>query len=298
MKKRGGWSVIVLISFSILFSVLCVLVMYALDRHSFLLQKVPHSISGNIWFPLISDFMLAVPANAICAFALWQTWYYHKLDEESLYPEIRMESAVLKMRLVDWDGFANWAERRENFTQEWLDEMQDYRQKHKMESDRATYSNLGFLCLQAELLLKGGESICRMKIEEIAIQAGDQEYKLKFRQNSRKFLTEYENGQEKYQIDWVLDFDDIYAIPKKKVSSQKTFWNDMYEILFDDNCNVTKRSMTWTISMKIYYGVNVTKRKRTPISAEWKIWWDWGTRKKFDNHAKECYSKNAWFKVT
>lgn len=297
MRKRGGWSVIVFLAISILLSVFCIPIMYVLDRHLLLLQEIPHNISGEIWFPIISDFILTIPANAICVFALWQTWYYHKLDEERLYPEVCMESAVLETQLVDWDGFETWAAGQRDFTQEWLDKLQDYRHKHKIESDMETPSNLGLLRLKAKLLLKEGESICRMEMEDIAIRIGAREYKMKFEEKSRKFVTNYKNGQEKYQIDWELDFDDMGVLPKSKTNSREDFWNDMYEVLFDGDCDVTKRNMTWMVDMKINYGVNETKRKRTTLDVKWRILWDWGKRKKLNDYAMKCKTKNGMFKV-
>lgn len=298
MRKRSGWSVIVFLAISILLSVFCIPIMYVLDQQYSLLQKIPHNFSGEIWFPLISDFILTIPANAVCVFALWQTWYYHKLDEECLHPKICMKSATLEMLLVDWGEFEKSVKCSPNFKQKWWDKLQDYRKKHKLESDGDSFSVLGFLCLHAKLFLKDGESVRRIEMEDITIRIGDQEYVMKFREKFREFVATYKNGQEMYEIEWELDFDDINTVLSEEKNSQKAFWDNIYEVLFDDNCSVTKRNMIWTVNMKINYGVNETKRKRAALSVKWEMLWDWQKRKKPNEYVRRCKAKGGVLKAT
>lgn len=257
-------------------------------------KLVHHHISGEIWFQLVSSWLLALPSIGICAYAVLQTARYRKLDDERLRPELIMKSAEISMCMVNWGGFDHWAETNDEIGVKQQEEYEQYRQRHSRENEDNN-RNLGYLVLRADLLLKSGESVTRIMISEMRVQIGDHQYHMRYvdaAQSDSKagvhifFDRSYNNGQEEYHIEWRPDYENVDAKEEEK------FWNDMYSAVMDMEYDITKKSMEWTIFLNIEYGMNKSQGKRESVSAEWKIRWSGDKRESVNDYmSMQCSEK-------
>lgn len=281
--------------------------MYAIDYNRPKLAGIPHHISGEVWFQLVSSWLLALPSIGICAYALIQTKRYHDLDEERIRPALLMESAEILACMVNWQGFEGWAYKMVR-SEPQLDEYKAYRKNHY------AYDYLSFLEFNADLILKSGESVGRIIIQQIVIQIEKDQYIIKFTDTIDNgqdkfrpgadipFSRSYKNGQEEYHIKWAPDFKDITLekseqegrkrssgvvrqnLGKESDSIQEAFWKDLHNAVVDSEYNTARRDMEWRILMSIEYGMNETRSRKKPMKAVWRIRWH-GT----DSHAVNDY---------
>lgn len=266
------------------------------------LGKVPHNISGAIWFQLIGSLLLALPSIGICAYAVLQTARYHKLDDERLRPELLMKSAEIMMCMVKWQGFDQWVEFKDDIEVQQQDKYIQYRQKHsKEDKNKNENNNLGYLVFKSDLLLKSGESVIQMIISQIMIQIGEKHYLMKFNdvaQGESKvgahifFDRSYKDGQEEYHIEWQPDYESI------AVKDEEDFWNDMYNAVVDPEYDTVRKDMEWRIFLNIGYGINKSQCKKELVSAEWRIKWSGDKREKVNDYmARQC-SQEGIFSVS
>lgn len=321
MKNEFSIKKILIIILAI--SILWGMVMYAIDCSVPCLRRIPHHISGEVWFQLISSWLLALPSIGICAYALIQTKKYHDLDEEHLYPKLLMESAEISMCMVNWTGFDQWVRGKEDICMRQQEEYEQYRKKHGgkqsisetlIQNDES--DNLGYLEFKSTLILKGGESVSRITIQQIAINIGNNQYHMKIANGAETGQSEYEvgarisfnrrykNGQEEYHIIWKPDYECIVCEENEKRSRElsqeftrqkqdvvyahmeKIFWDDMYNAVFDSEYDIVKRDMEWQILMSIEYGINIMRRKRMSKSASWRIRWNGKMREHVNEYTK------------
>lgn len=296
MKQDKSWGK-KLVFFIIAFLVFWLVMMALIDCLAPWLGKVPHNISGAIWFQLISSLLLALPSIGICAYAVLQTARYHKLDDERLRPELLMKSAEVTMCMVKWQGFDQWVEFKDDIKVQQQDKYMQYRQKHSREDKN---NNLGYLVFKSDLLLKSGESVIQITISQIIIQIGDKQYLMKFNDTAQGdskagahiFLDRsYKNGQEEYHIEWQPDYVSI------AVNDEEDFWNDMYNAVVDQEYDTVRKDMEWRISLNIEYGINKSQCKKEPVSAEWRIQWSGDKRENVNGYmARQC-SQEGIFSV-
>lgn len=309
--KKNGFSAVKLLYYMLIFLFFWGIVMYVIDCSVPCLAYIPHRISGEVWFQLISNCLLALPSIGICAYAIIQTKNYHDLDEERLRPELLMESAEISMCMVGWSGFDHWTYSKDGIGVRQQEEYQQYRQNHKWKKvDDEEPDNLGYLVFKSDLILKGGESVRQITIQQVIIRIGNCQYLMKFDDIIEKNPSEcgmnicfdrgYKNGQEEYHIEWHPDYTDIVSIGDEQECQeqsrefvrqgrdadyeqmQENFWNDMYNALVDSEYDVARKDMEWRISMSIEYGINKTRRGKMPESVDWRIRWN-GEKREFVN---------------
>lgn len=297
--KKNGFLIKILLGFMLGYSVVWWLVMCVIAG------GISCAVSGEVWLQLISSWLLAIPSIGICAYALIQTKKYHDLDEERLRPELLMESAEVLMYMVNWAGFDDWAHSKDSIGVRQLEIFKQYRQEHSGkqlngEKAKINYDNLGFLDFKADLVLKGGESVSHITVQQITVLIGNRQYFIKFTDKVKtgvpiSFKRSYKNGQEKYRIEWRPDFKDI--LPEESEHIQEEFWDDMYNAIGDPEYNSTRRDMEWRISMGIEYGLNKSQNQKMPVSADWKIWWNEEETRAINEYTKERLSQEGMISI-
>lgn len=267
--------------------------------------RISCGVSGEIWLQLISSWLLTLPSIGICAYALVQTKKYHDLDEQRLRPELLMESAEVLMYMVNWPGFDDWAYSKDSIGVRQLEEFKQYRQEHvgkQPDGEKAdiSYDNLGFLDFKANLVLKGGESVSQITVQQITVLIGNRQYLVKFTDNTKMgvqidFSNSYKNGQEKYHIEWHPNFKDVVLEENKHI--QEEFWDDMYNAIGDPEYNRARRDMEWRISMGIEYGLNKSQNQKMPVSAEWTIRWNGEETRAINEYTKGRLSQEGMISI-
>lgn len=277
----------------VFFSAVWWFVMYKIDQNvPFLSGFITHCISGEIWFQLISNWLLALPSIGICAYALIQTERYHNLEEEHMRPELLMESAELSMCMVNWKGFDQWTHSMDGIGVQQEEKYKQYREKHSKEFDK-----LGYLDFKSDLFLKGGESITRITIQQVIVQIGNRKYLMRFHDTGDanrddykdeaciSFRRSYKNGLEGYHIQWQPDYMKIY--------SEESFWDDMYNAVVDSEYDIVRNEMEWRIFLNIEYGMNKSQCRKKPVGAEWRIRWSGEGREAVNDYTAKRYSQEG-----
>lgn len=284
MKKikkisRIIWNNRKVIGYMLLFLTVWLLIMWLIDLCLPCVSKLPHRISGEIWFQLISSAILTIPTTIISAYALLQTEKYRKLDEERYRPELLMQLAELSMCMINWNEL--------NISG--IDEKQkceQYRERLRRDygEQKVNYSNVGLLNLQANFVLKSGDSVDWIRLTKIEFKIQQKSYGLEFgrydikvekgeRRNSNcKFEWNYEDGCETYHLEWQLDFSAIHL----NDCEWEEFWDDMYEAVVADEADICKRAISANAEMQLGFGSGLNKDEG--VLANWGIRWD-GTEK-------------------
>lgn len=302
MKQDKSWGK-KLAFFIMAFSAFWLVMMALIDYFAPWLGKVPHHISGAIWFQLISSWLLALPSIGICAYAVLQTDRNRKLDDERLCPELLMKSAEISMGMIKWTGFDQWVDARDDIGEQQRDEYKRYRQKHsRVNEDEKENNNLGYLVFKSDLLLKGGESVIQIIISQIIVQIGGCQYLMRFAdaiQGDSKagvqifFDKSYKNGQEEYHIEWQPDYKSIEVENEigvwNVIKDEENFWNDVYNAVVDPEYDTDRKGMEWRIFLNIEYGINKSQCKKEPVDAEWRIRWNGDKREAINDYmSKQC----------
>lgn len=297
--KKNGFLIKILLGVMLGYSVVWWLVMCVIAG------RIPCGVSGEVWLQLISSWLLALPSIGICTYALIQTKVYHDLDVERLRPELLMEATEVFMYMVNWTGFDDWAYSKDSIGVQQLEEFKRYRQEHgekqlNGEKAKINYNNLGFLDFKADLVLKGGESVSQITVQQITVRIANRQYLVKFNDKTKSgeqihFDSSYKNGQEKYHIEWKPNFKDVVLEENKHI--QKEFWDDMYNAIGDSEYNSARRDMEWRISMDIEYGLNKSQHQKMPVSADWKIRWNEEEPKAINEYTKMRLSQEGMISI-
>lgn len=187
------WNNKKVVGYTVLFSAIWFLILYLMDLFLPFLSKVPHRISGEIWFQLISSIILTIPTIIISAYALIQTEKYRKLDEERYKPDLLMQRAELSMCMINWRDFFSQTNTSNILGIDEKEECEQYK-KHLQQvygMQEGNYQNVGLLKLKADFILKSGDSVDWIELSEIEFEIQQRICRLEFDSNDFRVENAY-----------------------------------------------------------------------------------------------------------
>lgn len=233
------------------------LILSLIDFAAPCLARLPHNISGSVWFSVIGNLLGAIPSIMISLLAIRQSREIQKLQEKLHRPELALKHAVLSEQCVNWPEYKQSTEYKKLMTKE-RNEVDEY-------ISRCNNNNYGLLRLQMNLVLRNDVYVNEIKIKKIIFEIKNESYT--FQRDIRisecpqfhKFKENIEDGLECYEIDQTL----INFFPDKE-----DIWDEIYMAINAEKIgNPCYQEFLMKIFLKITFGYNTRRSEKAVLSA-------------------------------